>query len=146
MKTNEERGHVVFLSACSSAESRARVLGATIGADLENGIFGMKQLPQTSFLAAFVKGKAGHFNIRAGDAQKPGSLQTVYDGKRPYNYEVMKKQGGIVLGIGGDNSPWASGVFYEGVMTVGYAPDAVDEAVMANLVTAGYEVPAAGRG
>eukprot|EP00912_Choanoflagellata_sp_UC4_P000917 UC4_evm1s567 len=25
--------------------------------------------------------------------------------------------GGIVLGIGGDNSPWASGVFYEGVMT-----------------------------
>merc|ERR1712113_1374532 len=93
----------------------------------------------TDFLAGFVKGRPGnHFSVRAGDAQKAGSLKTVYDGSRPKGYEVMKKQGGIILGIGGDNSPWAAGTFYEGVMTTGYASEETDAAVMANIVAAGY--------
>ena len=65
-------------------------------------------------------------------------LQTLYEGVRPPHYEVMKKQGAIILGIGGDNSDWAVGTFYEGVMTAGYSSDAVDAAVHENIVAAGY--------
>jgi hypothetical protein len=50
----------------------------------------------------------------------------------------MNRQGGIVLGVGGDNSSMAQGNFYEGVMTTGYASTATDEAVQANIVAAGY--------
>ena len=53
-------------------------------------------------------------------------------------YEIMKKQGGIILGIGGDNSPWAAGTFYEGAMTYGFADNATEAKVFANLVAAGY--------
>ena len=73
-------------------------------------------------------------------AQKPESLQLLYDGPRPAGYEVMHKGGAIVLGIGGDNSPWGAGVFYEGAITAGYAGQATDEAVAANVVSAGYRV------
>ena len=87
-----------------------------------------------------VKGNSGnHFAVKAGNAQKAGSLQTLYDGPRPNkNYAPMRKQGAIILGIGGDNSPWAGGIWYEGVMTAGFASDQVEDAVMANIVAAGY--------
>jgi hypothetical protein len=50
----------------------------------------------------------------------------------------MRKQGAILLGIGGDNSDWAIGSFFEGVITVGNSTDAADDAVQANIVAAGY--------
>ena len=62
----------------------------------------------------------------------------MWDGARPSGYSPMHKQGGIVLGVGGDNSSTAQGNFYEGVMTTGYASTATDEAVQANIVAAGY--------
>ena len=46
--------------------------------------------------------------------------------------------GGIILGIGGDNSPWGGGVFYEGMMCSGVSSDATDRAVMANIAAMGY--------
>ena len=52
--------------------------------------------------------------------------------------QVMHKQGAIVLGVGGDNSPWGAGIFFEGVMTRGYATSATDADVLANIVAAGY--------
>ena len=41
-----------------------------------------------------VKGNSGnHFAVKAGNAQKAGSLQTLYDGPRPNkNYAPMRKQ------------------------------------------------------
>ena len=39
---------------------------------------------------------------------------------------------------GGDNSDWAIGTFYEGVITKGYTTDAADDAVQKNIVAAGY--------
>eukprot|EP00928_Gymnodinium_smaydae_P076499 TRINITY_DN59523_c0_g1_i1.p2 TRINITY_DN59523_c0_g1~~TRINITY_DN59523_c0_g1_i1.p2 ORF type:complete len:137 (-),score=22.45 TRINITY_DN59523_c0_g1_i1:168-578(-) len=112
-----------------------------LGADLENGIYPMAQQDTKDFLVGFVKGTPGnHFVVKAGDAQKDGSLKIVHAGARPEGYEVMKKQGGIVLGIGGDNSPWGAGIFYEGVMTQGYSSDEADAAIMANIVEAGYSV------
>ena len=50
----------------------------------------------------------------------------------------MKKEGAIILGIGGDNSISGRGTFYEGVMTSGYPSDATENAVQANIAAAGY--------
>ena len=58
--------------------------------------------------------------------------------QRPAGYEVMKKQGAIILGIGGDNSCGAIGTFYEGAMTASYTTDTTDAALQANVVAAGY--------
>lgn len=79
----------------------------------------------------------GHWAIKGGDAQT-GRLKVYWDGARAPHYAPMKKQGAIILGIGGDNSDGAVGTFYEGVMTRGYASDATDDLVQANIVAAGY--------
>jgi hypothetical protein len=50
----------------------------------------------------------------------------------------MKKQGAIILGIGGDNSKGSAGTFYEGVMTSGYPSDATEDAVQANIDATTY--------
>ena len=52
-------------------------------------------------------------------------------------FPVRLKQA-IILGIGGDNSDGAVGTFYEGCMTNGFASNATDAAVQANIVAAGY--------
>jgi len=80
----------------------------------------------------------GHWAIKGADAQM-GKLDVYWDGKRAPGYAPMKKQGAIILGIGGDNSDGAVGVFYEGVMTRGYSYDDTDDAVQANIVAAGYK-------
>ena len=51
---------------------------------------------------------------------------------------AMRKQGALILGIGGDNSDGAIGSFFEGVVTATYTSDAVDAAVQADIVAAGY--------
>ena len=113
-------------------------------ADLEHGLWAgnAKVSPHNipivaDYVTAMVKGKAGGFALKGGDAQA-GSLTTLYEGERPSHYNPMKKQGAIILGIGGDNSNWALGTFYEGVIASGYATDATDDAVQANIVAAGY--------
>jgi hypothetical protein len=54
----------------------------------------------------------------------------------------MKKEGAIILGIGGDNSNSSAGTFYEGVMTSGYPSDATENAVQANITSVGYTASA----
>lgn len=121
--------------------------GPWIMADLENGLFsGVNQRhnandPSIShrFLTAVLKGEPNHWAIRGGNAQS-GGLSTYYDGVRPNvaGYNPMKKEGAIILGIGGDNSVSAAGTFYEGAMTSGYPSSATENAVQANVVAAGY--------
>lgn len=91
------------------------------------------------YLTAIVKGEPNHWAIRAGNAQS-GGLSTFYNGPRPNapGYNPMKKEGAIILGIGGDNSHGSAGTFYEGVMTSGYPSDATENAVQAGIVAAGY--------
>jgi chitodextrinase len=121
--------------------------------DLENGMFSGEDIknnpndPTITFqwLTAIVKGKPGHWAIRAGDAQT-GSLATYYDGGRPHDttgkvtthYDPMSKEGAIVLGSGGDNSNGAIGTFFEGAMTTGYPSNATEDAIQANVVAARY--------
>ena len=95
------------------------------------------------FVTAMLKGNSakaiggGPFTLKGGNAQS-GKLTTIWDGAYPVGYSPMNRQGGIVLGVGGDNSSMAHGNFYEGVLTTGYASAATDSAVQANIVAAGY--------
>jgi hypothetical protein len=121
--------------------------GPWIMADLENGLFSGLNFgfnandPSISnrFLTTIIKGQPNHWAIRGGNAQS-GGLSTFYDGARPTvaGYNPMKKEGAIILGIGGDNSVGAAGTFYEGAMTAGYPSAATENAVQANITAAGY--------
>ncbi|MEV3860844.1 alpha-L-arabinofuranosidase B [Streptomyces sp. NPDC050095] len=128
--------------------------GPWVMADLENGLFSGVNPGYNAndpsvghrFLTSIVKGGANHWAIRGGDARS-GGLSTFYDGPRPNasGYNPMKKEGAIILGIGGDNSNGSAGTFYEGVMTSGYPTDATENAVQANINAAGYTTaPVAG--
>ncbi|MFG2041757.1 alpha-L-arabinofuranosidase B [Dactylosporangium sp. NPDC048998] len=124
--------------------------GPWIMADLENGLFSGVNAGYNAgdptinyrFTTAIVKGEPNHWSIRGGNSQS-GSLSTFYNGARPNvsGYNPMKKEGAIILGIGGDNSNSSAGTFYEGVMTSGYPTDATENSVQANIVAAGYAPP-----
>ncbi len=128
--------------------------GPWIMADMESGLFSGYNTRQNAadptidswrFVTAVVDGGGGNrWDLRGGDAQQ-GSLTTFYSGVRPgspgnTNYFPMHKQGGILLGTGGDNGNGSSGTFYEGVMTTGYPTEATTDAVQANIVAARYDV------
>lgn len=128
----------------SSEWGRGVGKGPWVMADLENGLWAgnvtenKNNTPMTSmYVTAMVKGGSNGFAIKAGDATT-GTLKTMWDGPRPSGYQPMKKQGAIILGIGGDNSDSAVGTFYEGVMTYGYSTDAADDLVQSNIIAAGY--------
>ncbi|TKY86628.1 hypothetical protein EX895_004267 [Sporisorium graminicola] len=120
--------------------------GPWVMADMEDGLFSGYDPKQNTndpsvtsrFLTAVVKGDSSNlWAIRAGDSQS-GGLTTHYSGQRPNGYYPMKKEGAIILGIGGDNSNFGQGTFYEGVLTSGYPADETEDAVQANIVAAGY--------
>jgi non-reducing end alpha-L-arabinofuranosidase len=77
------------------------------------------------------------FGLKAGNAQS-GKLETKWDGARPPGYATKKLEGAIILGTGGDGSQGGTGTFFEGAMTIGVPSDAIDEAIQANIVAAGY--------
>nr|WP_198045676.1 alpha-L-arabinofuranosidase B [Kitasatospora mediocidica] len=129
--------------------------GPWVMADQENGLFSGVNAGYNAndptvnnrFLTAAVKGGPNQWAIRSGNAQS-GALSTSYSGVRPNvsGYNPMKKQGAIILGIGGDNSNSSAGTFYEGVMTSGYPSDATENAVQANITAAGYADSSSGTG
>jgi hypothetical protein len=121
--------------------------GPWIAADLENGMFEC-DTPQAvcttnlsitwAYVTGMLKGPSGNLmGLKAGNAQS-GTLQTMWNGKRPSGYTPMKKEGSIILGTGGDGSDFGKGTFFEGAITSGNPPDATDNAVQANIVAAGY--------
>ncbi|MEZ0067223.1 hypothetical protein ABIA32_003236 [Streptacidiphilus sp. MAP12-20] len=121
--------------------------GPWVMADMENGLYSGRNAGYNSndptvnyrYTTAMIEGGANQWAILAGNAQS-GGLSTEYSGARPNvsGYNPMRKQGAIILGIGGDNSKSSSGTFYEGVMTSGYASASTESAVQANIVAAGY--------
>ncbi|OQE26369.1 hypothetical protein PENSTE_c005G03432 [Penicillium steckii] len=119
--------------------------GPWILADLENGLSAGKEFDVTStnpsitsrFVTAIVKGQPSKWSLRGGNAAS-GSLGTYWSGDYPSGYSPMKKEGAIILGIGGDNSNSAQGTFYEGVMTSGYPSDDTENSVQENIVAAKY--------
>jgi len=127
--------------------------GPWVGVDMENGTFlgangsylGNTPVPD-DFVTAMAKNDGqSTYAIETGNAQS-GGLTTQWSGALPDlgGYSPMQKEGGIVLGTGGDNSNAGIGTWFEGVMTSGYPSSATDAAVQANIVAAGYAGNSAG--
>jgi hypothetical protein len=131
--------------------------GPWVMADLENGLYAgwengqdlniSTALPlKYDYVTAVVVGDTaeknngkGRFALYGGDATT-GTVMQMYDGIRPEKdgYVPMRKQGSIILSIGGDNSDYDGGRFYEGVMANGAATKATIDALQATIVLAGY--------
>ncbi|MFJ3799372.1 arabinofuranosidase catalytic domain-containing protein [Streptomyces sp. NPDC090088] len=121
--------------------------GPWVEADLENGMFQGDNGSNTAnlgnsstFVTAVLKNNGQtRYALKGGDSQS-GGLSTWWDGALPTRggYQPMQQEGGIILGIGGDNSNWNRGTFFEGVMVSGYPTDAAENAVQANIVSVGY--------
>ena len=120
--------------------------GPWVMADLESGLWAgnetinpQNQPVDADVITAMLKGRPGGFALKAG-AAATGPLALLYEGPRPNEsgYDPMSKMGAIVLGTGGDNSNDGVGTFFEGAITAGYATDATDAAIQANVVAAGY--------
>lgn len=113
--------------------------GANAGLDMENGIYGHLKVPDgTAFVTDMGASDGQHsYAIYQGNAQS-GSLTTTGVIPLPRGYQPMQQEGAIILGIGGDNSNWASGYFFEGVMTRGMPTADAMDAVQSNIVAAHY--------
>ncbi len=114
-------------------------------ADLEGGVWAggtgassatNSNLPSSNVPFAFgiLKTNSSGYAIRVGNAVS-GTLTTAYDGGLP---KTLNSPGGIILGIGGDNSNSSQGTFFEGAITAGRPSDATDAAVLANAQAANY--------
>jgi hypothetical protein len=138
----------------ATAWGRGAGPGPWIMADMEAGLFSGYDakvnaadptIDSWRFVTAVVEGGGGNrWSLRGGNAQQ-GALTTFYSGVRPgsrenNSYNPMHKQGGLLLGTGGDNGNGSSGTFYEGVMTRGSPTDATTDALQANIVAARYDV------
>ncbi|MEO3814982.1 arabinofuranosidase catalytic domain-containing protein, partial [Sphaerisporangium sp. B11E5] len=126
--------------------------GPWVQADLEWGLFpggsstwnpNQRAFPHKFVTATLKNNGTTRFAIKGSDAQA-GTLYTLYDGSLPPGYSPMKKQGAIILGSGGDcckpdgGANLSAGTFYEGAMVTGYPTDATENAIQANITTAGY--------
>eukprot|EP00930_Biecheleria_cincta_P032041 TRINITY_DN22230_c0_g1_i1.p1 TRINITY_DN22230_c0_g1~~TRINITY_DN22230_c0_g1_i1.p1 ORF type:complete len:516 (-),score=59.96 TRINITY_DN22230_c0_g1_i1:58-1605(-) len=131
-------------------ERPANKTGPWIMADIENGMYAGDDnidpdaVPtwHIDYVTAMLKGRVCEMSLKGGNAQQ-GALTTLYDGVRPQHnlYNPMRKQGGLILGTGGDNSNGAVGTFFEGAIASGYVSAATEEAIQANIVAAGYGRP-----
>jgi hypothetical protein len=124
--------------------------GPWVMADLEGGVFSgattgnnPNNPTQTAKYVTAIEKNNGTtaFALRGGDATS-GKLGTYYSGALPGGKNPMQKQGAIVLGAGGDccysNNNGSQGTFYEGAIVAGYPSDATDDAIQANIISAGY--------
>jgi non-reducing end alpha-L-arabinofuranosidase len=109
------------------------------GLDMEDGIYGHLKVPAgTVFVTDMGACDGQHsYAIYQGNAQS-GSLTSTGIIPLPKGYQPMRQEGAIILGIGGDNSNWAKGYFFEGVMTRGMPSAEAMEAVQKNIVAAKY--------
>ncbi|HEX5494128.1 MAG TPA: arabinofuranosidase catalytic domain-containing protein, partial [Mycobacteriales bacterium] len=120
--------------------------GPWVMADLENGLFAGANGTNTNntgrntpFVTGMVKMNSTSYAIKDANATT-GGLKTDYSGALPTTtgYTPLHLEGGIILGIGGDNSKGSAGSFFEGVMTAGFPSDATENSVQANIAAVGY--------
>ena len=145
-ETDTGAGHMDALNISVRNATGSYGNGPWIAADLENGLYKGATLTDNAnhgnssdFVTAVLKNNGTtSFALKGGDSQS-GALTTWYDGPLPAGgYAPMHLEGSIVLGTGGDNSNRGTGSFFEGAMTAGYAPDATDAAIQANIVATNY--------
>lgn len=86
-------------------------------------------------------GNANKWALRMADITTANELTLAYEGGLPIDNgktKGMDNQGAIVLGVGGDNSNYSWGTFYEGAVVAGYPSPETELAVMQNVKAAGY--------
>jgi len=93
---------------------------------------------KVNFAFGILKTGSNTYALRMADAATATDLVTAFDGKAPPS-GGFDNQGGILLGIGGDNSNNSFGTFYEGAMVAGLPTDATDLAVFKNVQAVGYK-------
>lgn len=106
------------------------------GVDLENGIFYAGAPAETGvpFVTAFESSNGTTaYEVAAGSAQA-GALSH-HVAHLPTGYSPLHKEGGMVLGVGGDISNTSNGVFYEGVIINGDPSSATEDLVQAQIVS-----------
>jgi hypothetical protein len=110
------------------------------GLDMEDGIPGKHPVEVDAKFATVMGANDGNktYAIYQGNAQT-GTLTSTGTIPLPDVYQPMKMEGAIILGIGGDNSNWDEGYFFEGVMTKGAPTEKVMKAVQANITAAKYD-------
>jgi hypothetical protein len=135
-------------------------------ADIEDGMYagdsgsestiipGNTSITGMSYVTGMLKGlsakdcpagltSTGCFALKGGNAGS-GKLEYKWNaitknyGARPPGYSPQKKQGAVILATGGDSSNTGVGIWFEGAITFGAPPDAIDDAVQANINAAGY--------
>jgi len=121
----------------------AGVWAGGVNGDINSGGFDVnQQLPSMTMDFAFgvLKTQPNNYAIRVADATT-GTLMTAYDGAAPNVFAGngdWQMEGGISLGIGGDNSNHASGTFLEGAITSSRPSNETDAAVHDNVKALGY--------
>ena len=88
-------------------------------------------------LKSTTSGSGPQYAIRVGNAQA-GGLTTVYDGVVFGPIGAWELEGGIILGIGSDNSNSSQGTFFEGAITAGRPSNDTDALVLENVQAAKY--------
>eukprot|EP01046_Picozoa_sp_COSAG06_P028686 COSAG06_NODE_2603_length_6593_cov_14.090699_6_plen_173_part_00 len=77
-----------------------------------------------------------HDKLTTTVCNPPAECKQALSIQPPQGYSPMTKQGGIILGVGGDNSHRSVGMFFEGAIAAGYAAAGTDGKVQANIAAA----------
>ena len=109
-------------AACTAACANATACEGWTMPDGPSGVCQLMKAPLVSWLYA---------QTLPGHRCKSASRQA---------YQPMRKQGSLILGIGGDNSNGGVGTFHEGAVTAGYSSKATDDAIQRAVVAAGYRL------
>jgi hypothetical protein len=114
----------------------------SVGLDMENGTYPYPPFtvrPGLPFVTAMGTNDGQHnYSVYWANAQA-GCLTTSGPLSFPSNaYTPMHQEGAIILGIGGDNSNFSTGSFFEGAMTAGVPSNATLINIQANVVSVGY--------
>ncbi len=123
--------------------------GPWFGGDFEGGVWmgGSSATPganssNPSMGVAFALGvlhtPVGKYSLRMADISTASDLTTAYDGNIPSG-KTWGNAGGIVMGVGGDNSNNSEGTFFEGAVTNGAPSTATDLLIMKNIQAVGYK-------
>jgi non-reducing end alpha-L-arabinofuranosidase len=104
----------------------------TPGANSSNPSMGV------AFALGVLHTPVGKYSLRMADISTASDLTTAYDGAIPAG-KTWGNAGGIVMGVGGDNSNNSEGTFFEGAVTNGAPSTATDLLIMKNIQAVGYK-------
>jgi hypothetical protein len=105
------------------------------GSGASNAVISTNPSMKVSYAFGILKTTASNYVIKAADLATASTLTTANNSALP---KAMNNLGGIVLGVGGDNSNNSWGTFYEGAITAGAPSDDTDLAVFQNVKAAKY--------